>query len=115
MRRKPGAPPLFIVCQRAGCGKLREVRRPCEQQHEKYCSRRCAAFVTKNCARPGVGRLGGLECARRARRALVKRLDGLTPLEAFRLGYDRGLQSKHRQIRRRRQERSRGNVPRATL
>jgi len=43
---------------------------------------------------------GGKNRAAMLRRQVLARLVGLTPIEAFRLGYVRGLQSKHRQITR---------------
>lgn len=44
---------------------------------------------------------GGRTRALRARLALLARLDGVTPVDAFKLGYHRGLQAKWRQLRRR--------------
>lgn len=91
--------PLFSCCARRSCGRVFGVRRPVEQRRRKYCSRRCAALVNQNIT--GAGSKGGLQAARVRRRRVLDRLDGLTVLQAFRLGYVRGLESKTRQIRKR--------------
>ena len=89
--------PLFITCQNPRCGKLKQVRKPCEQHKTQYCSRSCASVMNaskEHC------RAGGLERARRARLKIRQRVDGLAPIEAFRLGYTLGLRSKTRQLQR---------------
>lgn len=91
--------PLFITCQREGCENIREVRCPRYQREQKYCSRRCAALVSKNILHAEPGK-GGREAGRRRQRALLERVKNLTPVEAFRVGYVRGLQSKRRQMQR---------------
>lgn len=92
--------PLYAVCTRRVCGKVFEVRRPFLQKKRKYCSRRCAAFMSKNLNPEAAQR--ALDASRRARRlAMIVRLHGMTPLEAFRLGYVRGLQAKLRKVRQR--------------
>jgi hypothetical protein len=102
-RRMKPKMPYFIVCANPACGKVKQVRRPSEQKRHRFCSRKCAAIVICNITKvPGAPRLGGLARGRMLRLALMKQLDGLSPIAAFRLGYDHGLQSKHRQIRRRR-------------
>ncbi len=83
------APKLFRRCKRRGCGKRRDVAHPKPLERPGYCSHRCAALDQ----RLGVNRASAM------RRQLMARLDGLTPLQAFRLGYVRGLESKCRQIR----------------
>ena len=94
--------PRFIVCQNPRCGQVKQVCRPYEQKIRKYCTRRCSNVVHGNITRAAASR-GGLERARRARLALVARIAGLTPLEAFRLGYTKGLMSKTRQLHKRRE------------
>lgn len=89
--KQPRRVPLFITCKRSGCGELRQVETVEQQVKGGYCSHRCAALDHRL----------GVERARKLRAAMLERLDGLTPLEAFRLGYVRGLQSKIRQIRKR--------------
>lgn len=89
--------PLFIVCQR--CGAIKPVPLPSVQRTQRYCSRRCAASVTQNIRK--AGRIGIERSVAKRRRHVLTRVAGLTPVQAFRLGYVRGLQSKLRQIRQR--------------
>jgi hypothetical protein len=91
--------PLFIVCKRPGCEQIRQVRRPYLQRRGGYCSSRCANLATHNLTRAAAAK-GGRVSASHKRTALVARLDGLSKLAAFRLGYDRGLQAKWRALRR---------------
>lgn len=91
--------PLFIQCQRPGCEGIKQVRCPSDQRKYRYCSQRCIALMTQNIKR--AGRKGVERSASARRRRVLERVKGLSPLEAFRLGYDRGLQSKLTQIRRR--------------
>jgi hypothetical protein len=42
---------------------------------------------------------GGYASGKLRRLAVIARVQGLTPLDAFRLGYMRGLHSKHRQLK----------------
>lgn len=94
--------PLYILCQRPGCEQYVAVTKVSRQQTRKYCSQRCANLVNRNGTRNlAACRRGGLERARRARLRVAEMLKGKTLLEAFRIGYDRGLHSKHRQLRRR--------------
>lgn len=94
--------PYFIICANPTCEQVKQVRRPSDQQRHRFCSRKCSAIVVCNITKvAGAARLGGLAKAKQAQRAVVARVQGLTPLAAFRLGYDRGLQSKHRQLRKR--------------
>lgn len=97
MTRKAG--PYFIRCQNPKCQRLKQVRTPYHQRRRKFCSHSCAMTVIRNITREA-SRRGGLTRARRIRERLVHNVGMLTPLEAFRLGYVRGLQSKLRQIRR---------------
>lgn len=91
--------PRFIVCANPGCQHIKQVRRPHEQAFRKYCSRKCSNIVNHNITRAAAG-AGGRERGRRIRLAIRETLRSLTKIECFRLGYDKGLQSKHRQIRR---------------
>lgn len=92
---------LWVVCRRKGCERLSTARSKREQRRRKYCSRRCAAIVNKN--------IGKTTAARRAeilaksihtrKQQVLNRIAGLTPLEAFRLGYKLALKSKAKQLR----------------
>jgi hypothetical protein len=90
--------PLRILCQRQGCENVLDVRCPAEQRRRKYCSRRCANLVNRNILR--AWRKGVDGSVRKRQRQVLARVAGLTPLEAFRLGYKRGLYSKLRQVKR---------------
>lgn len=95
--------PLFIVCAYAPCGKVHPVRNRHDQQRIKHCSHACASAATAHTRRDACRdacRQVGLAWARTRRQRLLVRVQGLSPLAAFRLGYLRGLASKHRQIRR---------------
>lgn len=91
--------PLYIECKRPGCGRLREVRCPAHQARGGYCSQRCNALVNQNIRKAGLKGVWG--SAHQRKRRVLARIDGLTPLEAFKLGYRSGLRSKSYQIRRR--------------
>lgn len=93
---------LFITCARDGCGQVKRVRNRALQKIQRFCSRQCATSsrVGTVFCREAQSR-GGKMRAHRARLALIARVAHLTPVEAFRLGYVRGLESKHRQLRRR--------------
>lgn len=91
--------PLYLECKWPGCGRLRQVRRPCQQRRGGYCSRRCAAITNRNIARADHV-AAGRESGRRRRNSIKARLRGLTKLEGFLLGYRNGLQSKWRSLRR---------------
>ncbi len=93
--------PRFVVCVR--CGTRKELRRPSDQR--TYCSHRCAGLVLQNIRQAQAA--GVAISARNRKRRLLERVEGLTPLAAFRLGYLTGLQSKHRQIRKHRAKRQR--------
>lgn len=97
-RRRPGSPPLFIVCRH--CGIVKTVRKPCEQRQQRFCSRKCANTVHCNISHASRG-LGGRVRAHRARLRVLERIKGLSPLDAFRQGYTLGLNSKTRQLKRR--------------
>lgn len=97
MRRSPGAPPLFIVCKRPGCEAIREVNRPWKQRKGGYCSSRCAALDIRNIRHADAAR-GGRTTALRRRQQLKARLDGMRPVDIFRLGYARGLNAKWRAL-----------------
>lgn len=89
---------LFIVCKREGCEQLREVNRPYKQRRGGYCSSRCASLATQNIRKADASR-GGRVTALRKRQLLKTRLDGMQPLDIFRLGYARGLNAKWRALR----------------
>lgn len=98
----------FITCERQACGAVKQVRNPYEQRTMRFCSRKCAGMVLKNITKiPGANSRGGLENVRRRRLAILARLEGMTVLEAFRLGYNKGLFSK---IRQRREHRRKGQA-----
>lgn len=92
---------LFIVCQRANCDGpgFRRVRRPWQQRVGGYCSRRCATLDHQPWLKSDRSAAGTRSGQIRQAHVLTT-VQHLTPLDAFRLGYQRGLQSKHRQIRR---------------
>lgn len=95
--------PLFITCEREACGKVIQVRDRCLQRVQRFCGLTCAAIARNS--RPHTflaSQKGGKERGRRARLKIMERVKGMTPVEAFRLGYVRGLQSKHRQLANRR-------------
>lgn len=98
-RRGTTKVPYFYECQRPSCGQLKQVRRPSEQKRHKYCSRKCAAMVLQNIKR--AYRKGVENSARARMRRVVDRVAGLSAIEAFRVGYDCGLRSKLRQLRKR--------------
>lgn len=97
--------PFFGVCARVECGALFEVRKRSILRVRKHCSHRCASLAAAarrgRAAFQAAGRKGGAVWGRRAQRRALARVKGLSPLEAFRRGYDIGLQSKLRQIRKR--------------
>ena len=92
-------PIRYITCQRPGCGQIREVNRPCEQRTRKFCSKRCANLVVCNVTRNGNHRLGVEKSVATRKRKVLARVEGLSPLQAFKLGYKCGIESKCRQIR----------------
>ncbi len=100
MRGRKITVPLFITCQRPGCEKVHQVNSRWRQQKQKYCSLKCAAIVKQQSpeGRAASGR-GARTRTAQERARLIASVQHLTPIEAFRLGYLRGLHSKHRQIR----------------
>jgi hypothetical protein len=104
-------PPLYLVCKRPGCGQLRHVARPWQQRKGGYCSHRCASIGTGNVKHMNPS-AGGRMTAHRKRLALVARVKDLSPLDAFRLGYQRGLSSKTRQLAKRVRSAAEGESPR---
>lgn len=92
------AEPLYITCLRHGCGVRVRVINRYQQRMRKYCSKRCSTVAHEPIMRL-VRRKGGLARAAMMRKAVIARVANLTPLEAFRLGYLKGLQSKHRQLK----------------
>jgi hypothetical protein len=98
--RWPPRGPLYIVCKRPGCEVVKEVKRPCEQREQKYCSQRCNALANQNIRR--ADRRAGLANSIRVRKQRVlDRVKGLDAVAAFRLGYKYGLYSKSYQLRQR--------------
>lgn len=96
-----GKAPLFIVC--AQCGRQREVPDRRKQRDQRYCSKSCAkvAWLRTPAGKEQAAR-GGRMQGRLQRFRLIRLVVNLTPLQAFRLGYVRGLQSKWRKTRQRR-------------
>lgn len=101
MREARRAVPLFIVCQRPECGRLKQVRWACEQRTKRFCSPACANKVTKNTRRGELWKTGVPASVVARKRKLLARVAGLTPPEAFKVGYKLGLYSKLRQVRKR--------------
>lgn len=93
------AVPLFITCERPSCGRLKQVRWACEQRTKRFCSQACANKVTKNTTRGQLWKTGVPASVVARKRKLLARVAGLTPLEAFKVGYKLGLYSKLRQVR----------------
>lgn len=95
--------PLFVVCARVSCGKVRQVRTRCQQQRQRFCSPRCAYLGRRRAGgfTKAQMALGGKIRASRARAALIARVAGMTPVDAFRAGYVKGLQAKWRRARQR--------------
>jgi hypothetical protein len=96
-------PPLFIVCANPACRKVKEVRSPYEQRTIKTCSRRCQAVVFNYAARnmtPEDRRRGAERSKVVRRRAAMRALEGLTPVQiyrkAFSAGWHAGVQSARR-------------------
>lgn len=100
MRGQPITEPLFIFCRRHACGAKVRVPNRWHQRTRRYCSKRCATIALEPIMRL-VRQKGGYASGKLRQRALLARVQGMTPVEAFRVGYLRGLQSKHRQLRRR--------------
>jgi hypothetical protein len=88
---------LLIVCHRRACGRVREVSRLSQQKRQKFCSRTCANLATANIR--GRYHEGVKRSAQNRKRRLLARVAGLTPLEAFKVGYRVGLEGKLTQIR----------------
>jgi hypothetical protein len=93
--------PLFVTCER--CGGLKQVPTRSRQARQRFCSFHCArkATAVMNIPREAQSR-GGKMRASRCRARLMAAVARLTPMEAFRLGYTRGMQSKNRQLAKRR-------------
>lgn len=89
--------PRYITCER--CGAVKQVRKPSEQR-QRFCSRKCSAIVTMN-IRHAASSKGGLMRAHRVRMQILQRINGLSPLQAFRQGYRLGVEKRRRQYRKR--------------
>lgn len=97
--------PLFIECQNPACGRIKQVKTLYYQRKQKYCSHRCSSTVLHRAVLPvEARRRGGQQRAHRAKVRIRERVETLPPLEAFRYGYMLGLKSKHRQMKRRREQ-----------
>lgn len=96
-----GASPLTITCQNPRCGKEKVVKSRFEQRRQKYCSARCRAVMCMH-SRPFTKAERALASSRSIatrQRKVRERLAGLTVEQAFRLGYQLGVKSKLRYIR----------------
>lgn len=92
--------PLFITCAR--CEGVKQVKNRHLQRIQRFCSKRCGTLAScGNAFNKDAQSRGGKTRARRARLALMRQIRHLGPVEAFRMGYVRGLQSKWRQTRNR--------------
>lgn len=89
---------LMVLCQRPGCEGVGTARDHTDHRRRRYCSTRCAALMTQNW-RAAQRAQARATATRRAQ--VLARIQTLPPVEAFRLGYDRGLRSKWRQLRQR--------------
>lgn len=102
---KPGPKPtprpvLYIFCQRPGCGGIKRVRWPCEQRKLKYCGYSCSSIMTNNLRH--ADRRAAARHTRRTYKAIVRaKVEQLSPVAAFELGYKLGLNAKWRQLRQR--------------
>ncbi|SRR5581483_9622430 len=84
----------LLTCARPECRRQKLVK----DRTQRYCSKRCAILMNPQMRNKSANSRGGRMRAHRARMALLVRIQGKTPLEAFRMGYVRGLQASHRQI-----------------
>jgi hypothetical protein len=95
------ADPLLVVCQHPECGCSFPVKSRWLQRIRKYCSLSCGAIMRNRA--PGAfeasSRGAKLRTAQERARLMAEVKD-MEPIEAFRLGYLRGLYSKHRQVQR---------------
>lgn len=91
---------LFITCQREDCGRVVAVRDRRMQRLRKYCSLSCSAIQrNRNPAAFLASSRGAKERVKRERARLMEEVRTMSPIEAFRIGYTRGLYSKRRQQR----------------
>lgn len=91
-------PPRFITCRRPGCDGIRQVLRPNQQRRGGYCSKRCASIDHanwKHCNHSAAGK----KSAQVRRRHTLELVANLTPLDAFKVGYARGLYAKWKALR----------------
>ncbi len=82
------------LCKRSGCGNFTP------STIFRFCGPYCADIYKAQKA--AWGRKGGLKAGLTRRARMEARVGNLTPQEAYRLGYKRGLQSKHYDMQRRR-------------
>lgn len=89
--------PLLVECQRPGCGAIVPVRCLSVQRRQKYCSLSCSAKVQSGANAAKASAAGVLA----RKRKVLARIDGMTPLQAWKAGYKVGMNGKLRHIRRR--------------
>lgn len=81
------APKLYsMVCANQACKEL--ITTPIAKQ--KYCSTTCARAANGGPATPQGRMRGGLRSSEIRRERALKRLEGLSPVEIFRIGYSQG-------------------------
>lgn len=90
--------PLYAVCKRVGCDRIRRVATPAEQRPRRYCSARCEQLAREAFRRGGAkgGRISG---AKRTA-SLLARIQGLSPTEAYHLGYQCGQDAADKRAKR---------------
>lgn len=88
--------PIRRVCP--WCKEPFWLRRPGEVDTRKYCSRSCAGAGSGNW-RKAIA-VGVPASVKARQRRVLERVKHMTPLEAFRAGYLRGIESKYRQLNR---------------
>lgn len=88
----------YAMCQREGCENVFQLRRPSERGKRKFCSQRCNGMAYQRFSKEAMdrGRAKGIVTHKRK---VLARIDGLTPLEAFKLGYQCGQRTKHTRLR----------------
>lgn len=91
--------PLFITCQRKGCGQIKQVRDRRQQQRQKYCSPRCVGLM-REFTREERQR-GALSSTMVRRKATLARLDGMSPIAIYRQAFSNGWKAGVRSMRRR--------------
>jgi hypothetical protein len=98
--RNGGPIPLFVQCKRAGCGQIREVQTREQQATGWYCSTKCERMVRAKFQ--AFGQVGGTVSGAKRTAALLARVRGLSPIEAYHLGYQKALDRTWRKAQRER-------------